>query len=148
MLAKKPSWKLGSSGSGGRLLSVGLVLVRNVRLFVGFIGAIDSNLDGDLTPVDLLAVHLRNGLLLQLFRRKSNKPKSTALAGLAAGLEFFDHESGNGAKCNFGGGRLVSLEEIFKLLNRISVFPKMEYLKGHLKYIQSLRSGRRGGWRP
>lgn len=86
-----------------------------IGIFVGLVRAVDSNLDSDLTALDLLGVHLSNGLLLHLLRGKSHEAEATSLAGFVAGLELLDHEAGDGAEGNLGGGWLVGSEEFLEL---------------------------------
>lgn len=87
----------------------------SIGIIVGLVWAVDGDLDGDLTTLDLLSVHLSNGLLLHLLRGKSNETESTSLAGFVAGLELLDHEAGDGAKGDLGGGWLISSEEFLEL---------------------------------
>lgn len=106
---------LGGSSDWRSLLSGVLTLSRSVDLLVGLVGAVDSDLDSDLTSLDLLAVHLSNGLLLLLLRRQGNKAETTTLPGLITCLELLDHEAGDGAQGNLGGRGLVLIEEILEL---------------------------------
>lgn len=112
-------------GGGGRLMAVSFTLVRYVGLLVGLVRAVDGNFNSDLTTLNLLAVHLRNSFLLQLFGGESDEAEATTLAWLATCLEFLDHKSGNGSKGNLGRRRLVSFEEILELLMelRVSIIP-------------------------
>jgi hypothetical protein len=80
-------------------------------------GGVDSDLDGDLTALNLLAVHLVASLLLELLGAESDETEATALAGLVAGLELLDHEAGDGAEGDLGGGGGVVLEDLKKLYN-------------------------------
>jgi hypothetical protein len=87
-----------------------------VLFLIGLVRAVNSNLDGDLTALNLLSVHLVNSLLLEFLGSQSNKAKATALASLATSLKLLDHESGDGSESNLGGRRLISLEKLNKLI--------------------------------
>ena len=117
-----------SSGGGGRssllsgLLSATVGSSSSLLLgglgegLVSLVGAVDSHLDGNLSPINILAVHLLHGLLLQLLRSKGHEAKAAALALLAAGLKLLDHESGNGSQGDLSRERLVGSEELLQLL--------------------------------
>lgn len=112
------------SGSGGLLDWVGgrravLLASFGISLSVECVllltGAVNGNLDGEFASINLLSIHFRNGLLLKLLGRHSNKSKATSLAGLVASLELFDHEAWDGTESEFSGGRRVVLEDLEKL---------------------------------
>lgn len=109
--------KVHLGGSGGCLLAVGLVLLRSVGLLISLVWAVDGDLHGNLASLDFLAVHLRNGLLLELLRGKGDEAEATALAGLATSLELLDHEAGDGAERNLGRRGLVVVEKFLELSN-------------------------------
>jgi hypothetical protein len=52
---------------------------------------------------------------LHLFTRESDEAEAATLARLVAGLEFADHELGNRAECDLGGGRGVVGEDLEQL---------------------------------
>jgi hypothetical protein len=102
----------GLSSRGSLLLSVGsITLVLLIRL----VRAVNGNLDGNLTALNLLSVHLRNSLLLELLGSQSDEAETTTLAGLTTSLELLDHKSGNRSKSDLGGRGLISLEKLNKL---------------------------------
>lgn len=101
---------LGGGGGGG-----GLLALMGSYVVVLLSGGVDGDLDGDLTALDLFAVHLSASLLLKLFRSEGNESEATALASLTTSLELLDHESGDGAKGDLGGGGLVVLEDLEEL---------------------------------
>lgn len=103
------------SSNGGCLLAVGLGLVGDVGFLIGLVGAVDGNLDSDLTTLNLLAVHLVDSLLLQLLRSKSDEAEATTLAGLTSSLELLDHESRNRSESDLSRRRLVGLEKVLEL---------------------------------
>lgn len=106
----------GSGGLGGSsLLGLRLGLGRDVSLLVGLVGAVNGDLDSDLTTLNLLAVHLIDSLLLQLLGSQRDETETTSLAGLTTGLELLDHEAGDGAESNLGGRRLVGGEKLLEL---------------------------------
>jgi len=76
-------------------------------LLVGFVRTVNGDLDSDLTILDLLSVHLQDGLLLLLLICKSDKAEATSLAGLVTSLELLDHEAWDWAKGDLGRDRLV-----------------------------------------
>lgn len=78
---------------------------------------VDRDLNSDLTALDFLAVHLVASLLLKLLRAKGDEAEATALAGLAACLKLLDHEAGNGAESDLGGGGGVVLEDLEELVH-------------------------------
>ncbi len=147
-------WCLSGRGLGlGSLLgSVGLDLL-GVGLLVRLVRAVDGDLDGDLASLNLLAVHLRDGLLLQFLRSQGNETKTTALASLTTSLELLDHESGDGSEGDLGGGRLVGGEELLELWmglagprgNRVTRAKRVE---GTVRFLPSPRSTRTAGWQP
>lgn len=105
-----------SGGSGGSCLGAILGLSRgSIDIVVGLVRAVDGNLDCDLTSLDLLAVHLSNGLLLQLLGRQSDKAEATTLASLAAGLQLLDHKAGDRTQSNLGRRWLVGVEQLLEL---------------------------------
>lgn len=77
-------------------------------------GAVDGNLDSDLTALNLLAVHLAASLLLEFFGSESNEAEATTLARLVAGLKLLDHEARDGAEGNLRAARRVVLEDFHK----------------------------------
>lgn len=87
----------------------------SISILIGLVWAIDGDLDGDLATLDLLSVHLRDSLLLQLLGGECNEAKSTTLAGLIASLELLDHEAGNRTKGDLGRGWLVGSEKFLEL---------------------------------
>jgi hypothetical protein len=105
----------GSLGSRSVLL-LGIGSITLILLLVGLIGAVDSNLDGNLTTLNLLSVHLSNSLLLELLGSKSDKSEATTLAGLTTSLKLLDHESRDGTKSDLGRRGLISLEKLNKLI--------------------------------
>lgn len=107
---------LGGTGGRGGLLAFGGMLLVVVLLA----GGVDGNLDGDLTALNLLAVHLSASLLLQFLGAESNKTEATALAGLATSLELLNHETGDGAEGDLGRGRGVVLEDLKELLHMLA----------------------------
>lgn len=115
---------LGSAvGRGSRGLGLGLGLTLGlVGLLVSLVGAVDGDLDSDLAALDFLAVHLRDGLLLELLGGKGNEAEAAALAGLTPGLKLLNHEARDGAKSNLRGRRLVSSEKLLKLWKGLACF--------------------------
>jgi hypothetical protein len=105
-----------SSLSGGDVLLLTVGSITLVLLLVGLIGAINSNLDSDLTALNLLSVHLSDSLLLKLLRSQSDETEATTLASLTTSLKLLDHESGNRSKSNLGRRGLISLEKLNELL--------------------------------
>lgn len=107
------SSRIGILLSSGR---VGLLVLVGGRVDVVLLaGAVDGDLDGDGATVDLLAVHLVDGLGLELLRGQGDKAEAAGLAALVAGLELLDHESGNGAESDLGrDGRVVD-EDLLEL---------------------------------
>ena len=97
------------------LLGIGVLgsVLSNGIIFLA--GAVDGNLDRDLASLDLLLVHLVDGLLLESFGAKGHEAEATTLAGLVAGLELLDHEAGDRPQGDLGGYRLVSSEKFFEL---------------------------------
>lgn len=112
-----------SSGSvgrafGGGWVTVGLwgaLLKRSAWVLVLLAWAVDGNLDGDLTTLNLLAVHLFASLLLQFLGGEGDESEATALARLVAGLELANHEARDWAKGDLGGGWVVLGEDLKKL---------------------------------
>lgn len=104
---------LSGSGSllGGGLLSGGRSSVNIVLLA----GAVNGDLDSDLTSFDLLAVHLLDGLLLELLGTEGDETETTTLAGLVTGLELLDHEARNRAESDLGRNGLVGSKELLEL---------------------------------
>lgn len=87
----------------------------NVGVLIGLVWAVNGDLDGDFTSLDLLGVHLVDSLLLHLLGGKSNEAETTSLAGFVAGLKLLDHETGDWSEGDLGRGWLVSSEELLKL---------------------------------
>jgi hypothetical protein len=87
-----------------------------VLLLISLIRAVNSNLDSDLTALNLLSVHLSNSLLLKFLRSQSDETEATTLAGLATSLKLLDHESGNRSESNLGRRGLIGLEELNELV--------------------------------
>jgi hypothetical protein len=103
----------GASGGSGS----GLTLGGSLHVVVLLSGRVNGDLDGDLTTLNLLSVHLRASLLLELLGAEGDETETTALAGLTTSLELLDHEAGDGTKSDLGlGGRVVleDLEELYK----------------------------------
>ena len=110
----------GRSSRGGSLGSRSVLLLGTgsitlILLLVGLIRAVDSNLDGNLTTLNLLSVHLSNSLLLELLGSKSDKSEATTLTGLTTSLKLLDHESRDRTKSDLGRRGLISLEKLNKL---------------------------------
>jgi hypothetical protein len=101
----------GSLGGGGGS-AVGGGLGRGVVLLAG---RVNRDLNGDLTALNFLAVHLVAGLLLELLGAEGHEAEATALAGLTASLELLDHEAGDGAEGDLGLGGGVVLEDLEEL---------------------------------
>lgn len=126
--------RLGGRGSGGSsgssrdnlLLTIDASALASgsVDIVISLIGAVDGNLDSDLATLDLLSVHLRNSLLLELLRGKSDEAEATSLASLTPSLKLLDHKSRNRSEGNLSGGRLVSLEKLNELLLYVSKIGK------------------------
>jgi hypothetical protein len=126
----------GSIGVGALALTVDVVILLARR--------VDRDLNGDLTTLDLLAVHLLTSLLLELLGAECDETETTALAGLTASLQLLDHEAGNRAKGDLGLGGRVVLEDL-KELKKTSV----SYMGANLRNnILCPPSGRKGGWQP
>ena len=128
---------LGGSTVGGSLalaaLEVVVLLARRV----------DRDLNGDLTALDLLAVHLAASLLLELLGAEGDETEATALAGLTTSLELLDHEAGDGAEGDLGLGGGVVLED----LKELEIVSARSRLRRNL-YVPYPPSGRKAGWRP
>ena len=97
----------------GTLGTVGAILDVLGTVFLAW--AIDGDLDCDFSALDLLAVHLGDGLLLQLLRLKGDETEASALSWLISGLELLDHESWDWSEGNLGRDRLVLVEEFLEL---------------------------------
>jgi len=97
-------------------------------------GTIDSDLDCDLTAVDLLAVHLTYGLLLQLLRSKRDKAEAATFARLVTSLKLLHHIAGDGTESDLGGGGAIGSEELLEL--DVCVSKVLE--KGRCKIISHL----------
>jgi hypothetical protein len=109
---------LSSGGSGrlGSLLSgVGSITLSSIDVIVLLSGRVDRDLNGNLTALNLFAVHLVTSLLLELLRAEGNETKTAALAGLTTSLQLLDHEAGDGAESDLGLGRRVVLEDLKEL---------------------------------
>lgn len=100
---------------GGGSLSGGGLALGAIDVVILLAGGVDRDLNGDLTALDLLAVHLGASLLLELLRSEGDEAEATALAGLTTSLELLDHETRNGAEGDLGLGRGVVLEDLKKL---------------------------------
>jgi hypothetical protein len=83
-------------------------------------GRVDRDLNGNLTALDLLAVHLVASLLLELLRAEGDESEATALAGLTASLQLLDHEAGDGAEGDLGLSGGVVLEDFKELEESVS----------------------------
>lgn len=101
----------GGGGGGGLLLG----LLSRVEGVILLAGAVDGNLDSDLTTLNLLGVHLLDGLLLLLLGAEGDETEATALTALVASLELLDHETRNGTQGDLGGDGLVGVEELLEL---------------------------------
>lgn len=99
--------RLGRSGSG--------VLGGSLGGIIFLSGRVNRDLNGDLTALDLLAIHLVASLLLELLRAQGDETETTALARLTASLELLDHEAGDRAKGDLGLGGGVVLEDLEEL---------------------------------
>jgi hypothetical protein len=111
----------GRALSGAGLgVSLGSTLNGSAGVLVLLARAVNSDLDGDLTALDLLAVHIGTGLLLHLLSGKSNKTEAAALAGLVTSLELADHKLGDGTKSDLGGSRLVLSEDLKELGGKLA----------------------------
>ena len=99
---------LGGGGSGALSggLGGGIILLA---------GGVNRDLNGDLTALNLLAVHLSASLLLELLGAEGNETEATALARLTASLELLNHEAGDGAEGDLGLGGGVILEDLEEL---------------------------------
>jgi hypothetical protein len=109
----------GGCGSGGGTASSGggsgLTLSGGLHVVVLLSGRVNGDLDSDLTTLNLLSVHLRASLLLELLGTEGNETETTALAGLTTSLELLDHEAGDGAESDLGLGGGVVLEDLEEL---------------------------------
>lgn len=104
---------VGRALGGGRLaVHLGLVALKHGFAVIFLAGAVDCNLDSNFTALNLLAVHLAARLLLELLGSKSDEAETTTLAWFIASLQLLDHEAGDWAKGNLGGGGGVVLEEL------------------------------------
>lgn len=120
-LANKNLSSLGGNSGGGRVLlgrGVGLlVLVGGSIDIVLLSGAVNGDLDRNGATVNVLAVHLADGLGLELLGSQVDESEATGLAALVASLQLLDHETGDGTEGNLGrNGRVVG--EDFLELNR------------------------------
>ena len=100
----------GLGGGGGSVVGGG-----SLRSVVLLAGGVNRDLNGDLTALNLLAVHLVASLLLELLGAEGNETETTALARLTASLELLDHEAGDGAEGDLGLGGGVVLEDLEEL---------------------------------
>src|SRR3954454_19987159 len=91
----------------GTILRVNLAFFSTILLA----WAVNGNLDGDLTPFNLLVVHLGDCLLLELLRTESDEAKTPALARFVTSQEFLDHETGDGTEGDLGRDRFVGGKE-------------------------------------
>jgi hypothetical protein len=106
---------LNGDSLSGTVGSLSTLSRRGVGIFIGLVGAVNSDLDSDLTALDLLSIHLSDGLLLLFLRGKGNETEATALAGFVASLELLNHETRDRAKCDLGRGWLISSKEFLEL---------------------------------
>lgn len=106
---------------------------------------VNRDLNSNLATLDLLAVHVRAGLLLHLLTTESHEAEATALAGLVASLELANHELGDRAEGDLGGGGGVVGEKLKELKIGLAGI-KIRY--NDEDGLPSPRAGRRGGWRP
>jgi hypothetical protein len=106
----------GALGLAGLGLRLRLALNRRLGLLVLLARAVNRDLNGDLTSLDLLAVHLVASLLLQLLTRESDEAEPTTLAGLVARLQLADHVLRDGTEGDLGGGGRVLGEDLDELL--------------------------------
>lgn len=107
---------LGGSGGWGSLGGDGSgALCGGLGGIVLLAGGVDRDLNGDLTALNLLAIHLVASLLLKLLRAESDESETTALARLATSLELLDHEAGDGAEGDLGLGGGVVLKDLEEL---------------------------------
>lgn len=123
------NWQISLSGLGGSSSSSrgGVLLSRSVGLLVlisGGVdvvllaGAVDGDLDSNGATVNILAVHLADGLGLEFLRGEVDESETTGLAALVAGLELLDHEAGNGTKSDLGGDGGVVGKDLLELYGR------------------------------
>lgn len=113
---KRPCHLSGSRSSVLLSRSLGTLLSRLTSGSVVFLaGAVNGDLDSNLTALNLLSVHLLHSLFLLLLRTEGDETEATALASLVAGLELLDHEAGDGAKSNLGGNGLVGGKDFLQL---------------------------------
>lgn len=98
----------GTLGTVGAVLTVLPML--NVLGAILLAWAINGYLDCNFSSLNLLAIHLRDGLLLQLLRLQGNEAKASALSGLVSGLELLDHESWDWSEGDLGRDGLVVVE--------------------------------------
>ena len=111
----------GLGGSSSVLLSgsVGLlVLISGGVDVVLLAGAVDGDLDSNGATVNVLAVHLADGLGLEFLRGEVDETETAGLAALVTGLELLDHEAGNGTKSDLGGDGGVVGEDLLELYGR------------------------------
>lgn len=80
-----------------------------------FTWAVNGNFDSNFAPIDFLAIHLIDGLLLQFLRRKRDESETAAFTGLITSLEFPNHESRNRSESNFGSRWLIGGEQLLEL---------------------------------
>lgn len=104
------------SGVGGSSAGVGGVTLTSLGVVVLLAGRVDRDLNGDLTALNLLAVHLVTSLLLELLGAESDETETAALAGLTASLQLLDHEAGNRAEGDLGLSGRVVLEDLKELI--------------------------------
>jgi hypothetical protein len=102
-------------GLSGGSLGGGSLAFGGVNGVVLLAGRVDRDLNGDLTALDLLSVHLLASLLLELLGAECDETEAAALAGLTASLELLDHEAGDGAEGDLGLGGGVVLEDLEEL---------------------------------
>lgn len=108
--------KLGGSSGVLLTLSSGAISLLSVRSIVFLAGAVDRDLDGNLTAFNLLAIHLLDSLVLLLLRVQGDETKATAFTGLVTGLELLDHEARNGTQGDLGRDGLVGGKDLLELL--------------------------------
>ena len=114
-----------SRGSLNLLGTVRVLRLGGLEIIVSLVRAVDGNLDRDLAALDLLSVHLRDSLLLQLLRGQRDEAEAAALAGLAASLELLDHKPRNGPQGDLGRQGLIGVEQLLEL-RRVSVIVTAE----------------------
>lgn len=109
----------GSSRSGSSVLlsrGVGFLVLVSGRVDVVFLArAVNGDLDRNSAAVNLLAVHLADGLGLELLRSQVHETEAASLPALVAGLELLNHKTGDRAESHLGGNGLEVLEDVLEL---------------------------------